>query len=172
MVVRRGCAFPYRINVHQYTGHAASIYGFDVVTVIHEQVRSIGRVTGLGWAFEGYTSATYESAAGKEYMKHGVLIELRGPRSWSQPQPSSSRTWYSGGALFLDVGRELAHLAHQRTLFSRYVAHELGHQYGLGDTYDDVGGRKDLKVRMGYPYLSAWAYGDLAGFRASAAHCR
>ncbi|MCU1498292.1 MAG: hypothetical protein JWM47_2245 [Acidimicrobiales bacterium] len=162
-VQRSSCVIHYKVNHGKYADGAVSLLGLDLVQMLKGRIAAIGTLTGVRWVFDGYTKDTYESEAGEAYRNNsGVLIELRGPRTWSQPMPEKGPV-YKGGAMFLDPNHFSPLRAHPDAI-GNIIDHELGHQYGLGDLYDGVGGPDDRSQKMGNPQRP-WGKGDRLGLQ-------
>lgn len=163
-VQRMTCSIHYRINGSEHPDHGKAAMGWNFVALIHERVKVLGDMTGVRWIFAGYTHDSYESTRGRTYANNqGVLIELRGPRTWSQPLPKAGPI-YTGGIMFFDLDHLKAHRNYPNTMRA-LIDHELGHQYGLGDMYHDIGGPIDRTQKMG-DMNRPWGRGDRDGFRA------
>ena len=180
-VVRAGCTVHYKVNADTLPDRGRKLLGYDLVTVVHEQVAATSAQSGLRWVFDGYTHATYDGTGGTRSAKawarsSGVLIELRwldnGWGGWSQPLTGSDRSRYTGGIMWLNtrVFDLRASLEQDpRTDAAGIVAHELGHQSGLGDLYDSKPAPWPDAVVVGNKMgndRSGWGRGDRAGFAA------
>lgn len=164
-VQRLACRIHYKINDGVYNDRGRSVLGgLNFVALLHQRIDLIGNMTGVHWVFDGYTQDTYESARGTDYrLNKGVLIELRGPRHWSQPMPAKGPV-YLGGSTFFEVKYFAPQVRYPGSVAGT-IDHELAHQYGLGDTYDNVGGPRDVSQKMG-DSQKPWGAGDRAGFKA------
>lgn len=169
-IQRNACTIKYKINTRSETADGRFVNGGGGFTdLLHMSIRSIGNMTGVHWVFDGYTNLSYDTAAGKEYAKNtGVLIEYRGPRTWSQPLPGKGPV-YKGGVMWFSPNIVGIYYRHNDLGgLINLMAHELGHQYGLADVFQKtVNGVSsgDYTVKMG-SINAPWNTGDKNGLAA------